>query len=81
MRPSELDFRDLRTPRQIAEANPALRPSLRWWIEQAGVNGFARNFRPVLREKCGIRGRLKNEGPIRWCGSTPLTHRTWKEAR
>ena len=41
MRISELDFRDLRTPRQIGDANPAIKPSIRWWLERSGENGFA----------------------------------------
>ena len=36
------DFRDLRTVEQIAEANPYACPParVRWWIEQADLNGF-----------------------------------------
>lgn len=37
---SEINYRDLRTVKQIGQENPALRPSLRWWIEQAERNGF-----------------------------------------
>ena len=40
MKSADFDFRDLRTPRQIGEANPAVRPSIRWWIDQAEANGF-----------------------------------------
>lgn len=37
----DLDFRDLRTVKQIAEGNPAMKAStLRWWIDQADMNGF-----------------------------------------
>jgi hypothetical protein len=36
----EIDFRDLRTPKEIGDANPAIRRSVRWWIERAEVNGF-----------------------------------------
>ena len=38
---SDFDFRDLRSVDQIGKENPAIKASLRWWLEQRDVNGFA----------------------------------------
>lgn len=41
MNTRDLDFRDLRTVRQISDANPAISAgTLRWWIDQAERNGL-----------------------------------------
>lgn len=37
----DFDFRDLRTVEALGQENPAVKPSLRWWLEQRDRNGFA----------------------------------------
>jgi hypothetical protein len=51
---SALDFRDLRTPRQIGEANPAIRPSIRWWLECGRVATQTRTARPAQTERAAL---------------------------